>query len=65
MLSASSLESPNLSSESILKYQQLLKQNHFIYLETEDSNFDWIKFAKSVTDEELMLQYGKEIFHVR
>lgn len=65
MLTVSSLKSPNCSVESISRYQQLLKENHFIYLETEDPNFEWIKFAKLVTDRELMLQYGKEIFHVR
>ncbi len=59
------IKSPDCSVELVSKYQQLLKQNHFIYLETKDSNFDWIKFAKLVTDKELMPQYGKEIFHVR
>lgn len=60
-----SSKSRDCSTESIAKYQQSLKQNHFIYLETEDPNFEWIKFAKLVTDKELMLQYGQEIFHVK
>ena len=65
MLTASPINSSNFSVESIAKYQQLLEENHFIYLETEDPNFDWIGFAKSVTGDDLMLQYGKEIFQVK
>ncbi|NES80329.1 MAG: TauD/TfdA family dioxygenase [Moorea sp. SIO2B7] len=60
-----SIKSAFLSSKSIVKFQQLLEQKHFVYLETEDQNFDWIKFAKLVTDCELMLQYGQPIFHVK
>lgn len=65
MLTASSVNSPDCSVQSISKYQQLLKEKHFIYVETEDASFDWLKFAKLVTSKELMLQYGKEIFHVK
>ena len=53
------------TEQSISQYQQLLEQNHFIYLEAEVANFDWIQFAKSVTNEELRPQYGKEIFQVK
>ncbi len=51
--------------ESIANYQQLLEQKHFIYLKTEDPNFNWIEFAKAVTGEELMLQYGEPLFQVK
>ena len=53
------------SVNSILKYQQLLEQDRFIYVETEDPDFDWIEFAKLVTGKDLMLQYGEPIFHVK
>ena len=59
------VKSPDFSVKSITKYQQLLEKNHFIYLETEDPDFDWIKFAKLVTGEDLKLQYGKELFQVK
>ena len=65
MLTISSINSPNFSVESISKFQELLEQKHFIYLETEDPNFDWIQFGKLVTGDDLMLQYGKPIFHVK
>ncbi len=65
MLTVSPVKSPELSAKSISNYQQLLEENHFIYVETEEQNFDWIKFSKLVTGEELMLQYGQEIFHVK
>ncbi|NEO35234.1 MAG: TauD/TfdA family dioxygenase [Moorea sp. SIOASIH] len=51
--------------KSITDYQNFLEQNHFIYVETEDPNFDWIEFSKLVTGGELILQYGKPIFYVR
>lgn len=53
------------TGKSISQYQQLLEQHHFIYLEAEVANFDWIQFAKSVTAQELRPQYGKEIFQVK
>lgn len=65
MLTVLTKNVPDLSIESIEKYQQLLKQKRFIYLETENSDFDWIRFAKLVTGGELIPQYGKEIFHVQ
>lgn len=65
MLTVSPINLSKSSVQSISISQQLLKQNHFIYVETEDPNFDWIAFAKLVTGEELMLQYGKPIFHVK
>ncbi|NEO53516.1 MAG: TauD/TfdA family dioxygenase [Okeania sp. SIO3B5] len=65
MLTSSSRNSFNFSVQSIENYQNLLAQNHFIYVETEDPSCDWIKFAKSVTGEDLRPQYGKEIFHVK
>lgn len=65
MLTFSSVNYSNCSVQSISKYQQLLRGKNFIYVETEDSSFEWIKFAKLVTGKELMLQYGKEIFHVK
>ncbi|MDY6783759.1 MAG: TauD/TfdA family dioxygenase [Cyanobacteriota bacterium] len=42
-----------------------MEHNHFLYVESGDPNYDWIEFAKLVTGEELRLQYGKPIFHVR
>lgn len=65
MLAIESAYLPDFSVESIEKYQQLLAQNHLIYIETENPSFDWIQFAKLVTGEKLKLQYGKEIFHVK
>jgi len=65
MLPVLPAKSPNFSIESISKYQQLLEKNRFIYLETQDPDFDWIKFAKLVTGQDLKLQYGKELFHVK
>ena len=65
MLTVSTAHSPNFSAESISKFQELLKKQHFIYLETEDRNFDWIQFGKLVTGNDLMLQYGKPVFHVK
>ena len=64
MLTVAEQSSTSLT-ESIAKYQQLLEQQRFIYLETEDANFDWIEFAKLVTGEDLMLQYGKPLFQVK
>lgn len=65
MLTISTIDSPYFSAESISKFQNLLEQEHFIYLETEDPNFDWIQFGKLVTGNDLMLQYGKPLFHVK
>ena len=65
MLAEPLIKWPNVLVKSIPEYQQLLEQSHFIYVETEDRNFDWINFAKLVTGEELMLQYGKPIFQVK
>ncbi len=65
MLTLSNTNLPKFSAESISKYQDLLEKNHFIYVETEDPNFDWIKFSKLITGEESRLQYGKELFHVK
>ncbi|NEO98267.1 MAG: TauD/TfdA family dioxygenase [Symploca sp. SIO2E9] len=59
------INSPDFSVESIAKYQQLLEQKHFIYLETDAPNFNWIDFSKLVTGDELIPQYGKEIFQVQ
>ncbi|MGB5768645.1 MAG: TauD/TfdA family dioxygenase, partial [Crocosphaera sp.] len=65
MLTVSPVNATDFSTQSISKCQELLKQKNFIYLETEDPDFDWIKFCKLVTGEELRLQYGKEIFQVK
>ncbi len=65
MLTTSYLDSTNFSVSSISQFQDLLKEQKFIYVETEDPDFDWIKLAKLVTGKELSLQYGKEIFHVK
>lgn len=54
-----------VSGKSIADYRQILEQNHFIYVETKEPNFDWIRFAKSVTGKELMLQYGEPMFQVK
>jgi len=58
-------KSPNFSIQSIQAYQQLLEKNRFIYVETEDPDFDWIRLAKLITGEDLKLQYGKELFQVK
>ena len=55
----------DFSARSISEYRELLNHKHFIYVENEDPDFDWIEFSKSVTGEELRRQYGQEIFHVR
>ncbi len=53
------------SETSISKLQQVLQQNSFIYVETENPSFNWIEWAKLVTGEALKRQYGQEIFHVK
>ncbi len=65
MLTISNTNFSNFLAESISQYQQLLKKKHFIYVESRNPNFDWQEFAKLVTGEDLMLQYGKPIFHVK
>lgn len=65
MFTISKPEVGNFSNEFISEYQQLLEKKHFIYLETKDANFDWQEFAKLLTGEDFMLQYGKPIFHVK
>jgi alpha-ketoglutarate-dependent taurine dioxygenase len=50
---------------STLAYRQQLEQYHFIYVETENPDFDWVQFGKLVTGETSRLQYGKEVFHVK
>jgi alpha-ketoglutarate-dependent taurine dioxygenase len=55
----------DFSTQSISKFQKLLKQNHYIYVDNDDPDFDWIKFCKSVTGYELIPQYGNEIFEVK
>ncbi len=55
----------NLTEKSISNYEKLLSQNHYIYLENNDPNFEWVKFCRLVTGCELIPQYGKEIFEVK
>lgn len=65
MLTVSYPELSLASGQSIDYYQQLLEQDHFIYVKTEQPNFDWSAFCRLVTGEELKLQYGQPIFHVK
>lgn len=58
-------EKIDLSTQSIFEFQKLLGKQHFIYIPTENADFDWIKFSKLVTGKDLMPQYGQDIFHVQ
>lgn len=59
------LPETSVQLKSIAEYRKLLERNHFIYVETEEPNFEWQEFAKSVTGKEIMLQYGSPIFQVK
>lgn len=62
---ASPVDLHSRSVANISEYRQLLQKDGFIYVETGNSSFDWIEFAKSITGGKLGLQYGKEVFQVQ
>lgn len=43
-----------------------LKENNFLYLQTDDPKFGWVEFSRKITGCELTPQYGNQlVFHVK
>lgn len=47
--------------KNLIKFQRELEETGVIYLETEEPNFNWIKFCTNITQSDLILQYNQEV----
>ncbi|MEM9227856.1 MAG: TauD/TfdA family dioxygenase [Verrucomicrobiota bacterium] len=62
---APSLSTRSVTDSELSAYREALQNDHYLYLETGDTDFDWIGLSCALTGMDIEQQYGNDIFPIR